>query len=300
MNSVWLSRVYFETIKIKVMDLLKYRKNILPDYSKMVVSVSGGRTSMFMAYWIKTSGLFKDIHTKFIFANTGKEREETLDFVNECDIRFNLGVIWIEADIRPKKGKGTSYKITNYKNAKRKGEPFDTLVKKYGLPNNNFGHCTRDLKRVPIIKATKALLGHNVYTAIGIRQDERNRINRVSAKKDRYIYPLVDVFPVNEKFIREWWDSQDFDLQLKDYQGNCDLCFKKSLRKRLTILKENPSIAKDWEKWENTSEHTFDRNEYTVGELIEMSKLPFNLVQDKHEKRTGTKNIDIGAACICK
>jgi len=282
------------------MDLFKYRKNILPDHSKLVASVSGGRTSMFMAYWIKTSGLFKNIHVRFIFANTGKEKEETLIFINECDKRFNLNIVWIEAAIRQKKKKGVGYKIVNFKTASRNGEPFNDLVSKFGIPNNNFGHCTRDLKRRPILKATKAILGYNVYTAIGIRQDERNRINRKTAKEDRYIYPLVDVFPIDEKFIREWWDSQSFDLQLKDYQGNCDLCFKKSLRKKLTILKENPEIAKDWSRWESKSEHVFDRHEYTIKELLELSKQPFKIIIDKHEKRTGTRDIDIGAACLCK
>jgi hypothetical protein len=33
----------------------------------------------------------------FVFANTGKERTETLDFV-KCDKRWDLGVKWVEAE----------------------------------------------------------------------------------------------------------------------------------------------------------------------------------------------------------
>lgn len=67
------------------MELINYRRAILPDKSKLLVSLGAGRTSMFMAYFIKNSACFKGIHTKFIFANTGKEKEETLEFLNECD-----------------------------------------------------------------------------------------------------------------------------------------------------------------------------------------------------------------------
>jgi hypothetical protein len=40
--------------------------------------------------------------------------------------------------------------------------------------------------------------------------------------------------------VREFFGASRIDLGLKDYEGNCDLCFKKSLKKRLTIIKENP------------------------------------------------------------
>ncbi|BBI90503.1 phosphoadenosine phosphosulfate reductase [Tenacibaculum phage PTm1] len=33
----------------------------------------------------------------FVFANTGQENEETLEFVNKCDEEYNLNVVWIEA-----------------------------------------------------------------------------------------------------------------------------------------------------------------------------------------------------------
>ena len=33
------------------------------------------------------------------FANTGKELEETLEFVHECEKRWNVPIHWLELDI---------------------------------------------------------------------------------------------------------------------------------------------------------------------------------------------------------
>lgn len=61
---------------------------------KTLVCFSGGRTSAFMSKMIKESGIADCV---YVFANTGQERNETLDFVNQCDQRFGLGVVWVEA-----------------------------------------------------------------------------------------------------------------------------------------------------------------------------------------------------------
>ena len=55
----------------------------------IVISFSGGRTSAFMAAFCKE--YYKDDNVLVIFANTGREREETLEFVDKCDKHFNLG-----------------------------------------------------------------------------------------------------------------------------------------------------------------------------------------------------------------
>ena len=73
-------------------------------------------------------------------------------------------------------------------------------------------------------------------TAIGIRYDERKRINWETAKRENYIYPLATTHRVNEMMVRKFWDKQCFDLNLKDYQGNCDFCWKKSDRKLITLI----------------------------------------------------------------
>lgn len=60
---------------------------------KLVISFSGGRTSAYMTKMLLDS-LDRSIYDiAVVFANTGKEREETLDFVHECDIRFGFDTI---------------------------------------------------------------------------------------------------------------------------------------------------------------------------------------------------------------
>ena len=282
----------------------------MKDKKLLVCTFSGGRTSAFMGQFLNTYEKYKDYDKLFVFANTGKEKEETLEFIDRCDKEWNLGVVWLEAKINKEKGKGTDFKIVDFKTASRNGEPFEEMLKVYPMPNPFVSNCTRELKQTPMNKYVKSLNYDQVITAIGIRYDERHRKSN-TAKEQNIIYPLCDDIQVDSKFIRNWWDSQCFDLQLKDYEGNCDLCFKKSLRKRLTIIKENPEAAEWWldmEKKYGTEQYPrFDlRTNKTMKEIIELSEQPFRTVQDKHEiskKQTSlfdNIDMDIETDCFCK
>ena len=188
----------------------------------LVCTFSGGRTSAFMGQFIKNYSKYDEFDKVFIFANTGKEKQETLDFINKCDIEWGLNVVWLEAKVIHEKGTGTNYKIVNYQTASKNGEPFEDMLKKYPIPTNFASNCTRELKLAPINKYVKSLGYKEIYTAMGIRYDERHRESN-TAEKQKIIYPLINDIKVDSKFIRSWWDKQPFDLQLKDYEGNCDL-----------------------------------------------------------------------------
>ena len=142
----------------------------------LLVSFSGGETSGFMCDWL-IRNKSDEYNMVFVFANTGEENEETLDFVNKCDKDFNLNLIWVEAVVHHGERLGTSHRIVDFKTASRKGEPFEEVIKKYGLPNQNFPHCNRELKLRPIHSYIKKSLGWTDYkTAIGIRYDEIDRM----------------------------------------------------------------------------------------------------------------------------
>jgi 3'-phosphoadenosine 5'-phosphosulfate sulfotransferase (PAPS reductase)/FAD synthetase len=241
----------------------------------IVCSFSGGRTSAFMANLLLQNHDRNDL--LFVFANTGKENIETLEFINECDKRWKLEVVWLEAKVNPERGKGTTYKIVDFETASRNGEPFAAVNAKYGIPNKNFPHCTRELKEIPIRKFVIDTCGRNKYKmAIGIRADERTRINRSRAEKNNWIYPLNDDFPTSKKMVRDFWNNQEFDLRLEDYEGNCDLCWKKSLKKRQRILSEKPQLGDWWESEELKDEYVFDRDGYTIAEIRKQAKLKSN------------------------
>ena len=111
----------------------------------LLVSFSGGETSGFMAQWLKNHYReFGYENIVFVFANTGLENEQTLQFVENCDVNFGLKLHWVEALVWQGERKGTGQTITDFEHAKRKGEPFEAIIQKYGIPNQATPHCTRE------------------------------------------------------------------------------------------------------------------------------------------------------------
>jgi len=268
------------------------------DKPKLLISFSGGRTSALMTYWLLNS--WKDTHEMIVvFANTGKEREETLEFIHRCDEHFRFNVIWIEAITNPIHGQGITAKVLNFKSASRNGEPFEAMIAKHGIPNQNTPHCSRELKGHAIRAYARAIGWKDYQTAIGIRKDEPKRLDWIKAKKENIIYPLALDFPCSKFDVNQFWWHQPFDLKLKSYEGNCDLCWKKSFRKLITILAENPEKAIWWQQMEDqygeyipeqrrhnkkiTTPILFFREQTTVSELIEESKFDFEKARDESQ-----------------
>lgn len=221
-----------------------YNPNFGRHKKRLLVSFSGGRTSAYMTKLLLDK-YSEDKEITVVFANTGVEREETLDFVHACDINFGFNTIWIEAKVNKGYRKGTTYKVVTYETASRNGEPYEAVIAKYGIPSIAAGgHCSRELKVVPIHKVMGKCKDYE--TAIGIRIDEPKRLN----PKPNVIYPLAYEFPTTKQMVHKWWTQQSFDLRLKDYEGNCTLCFKKSKRKLLTIIYEHPEFVAWWNRME--------------------------------------------------
>jgi len=257
------------------------------NYKTIVCSFSGGETSAYMA--IKLKEKYGD-RVKFVFANTSQENEETLIFVDKVDKAYDLGVVWIESVINPEKGKGSTYKITDFENAKRDGEVFEDMFKKYGLSNPVRKHCTRELKTVPLDKYKNDYYP-DCLAAIGIRVDEIDRVNPDYKKLGLY-YPLAFEFPTTKNEINSFWRDQSFRLELKHYQGNCKWCYKKSFRKLAWIMKENPESFDFVEKCEDKYKHTnaldfgieepirIFRHKKTVADIREMSLIAVEPVDE--------------------
>jgi 3'-phosphoadenosine 5'-phosphosulfate sulfotransferase (PAPS reductase)/FAD synthetase len=208
---------------------------------RLLLSMSGGKTSAYMTrrVLLECAYLWDEIVT--VFANTGQESELTLEFIRNCDLIFNFKTVWVEAVVNPEKGIGTSHKIVTYESASRNGEPFEDVIRKYGIPNMKHPHCTRELKQRAIESYAASLgWGSDYSTAIGIRADEVRRVSP-SATKRNLVYPLIDWFYTDKQDVNSWWEEQPFNLQLKEHQGNCKWCWKKSFSKHAMLLKEDPS-----------------------------------------------------------
>jgi hypothetical protein len=265
------------------------------DKPLLLISFSGGRTSAFMTKWCLEN--YKDKYEMIVvFANTGKERNETLDFVEKCDEYFGFNCVWVEAITNPEHGKGVRAKIVDYTTASRNGEPFEAMIAKHGIPTVRNPHCTRELKKYTIQAYARSIRWKHWFTAIGIRSDEVDRMSP-DFKKQRFVYPLISDVPTRKNDINKFWSEQPFDLELKTYEGNCDLCFKKSFRKLMTIVKENPDTILWWSgiEWKyrdfipesrrhneliKPPLHCFRQNK-SIWDIVKMAQQPFEMAIDE-------------------
>lgn len=287
----------------------------------LLVSFSGGETSAFMAQWLNNH--YEELgyeNIVFVFANTGLENEQTLEFIERCDKHFKLNVQWIETDVIHQEGKGSYYYHTDFLNASRNGEPFEEVIKKYSIPNMRNPHCTRELKQVPIYKFGKQWFNNEKYdTAIGIRMDESDRINPNFRDKN-FIYPLImpNMIPSTKPMINFFWKQMPFRLQLKGYQGNCATCWKKSDIKLFQIYKENPNAfdfmirmeeqyghfipqsrleKRKKENKENPDKMTFFRYNRSAIDIIEQAKNWNGIVRDDSQQYNYQIDLLGGESC---
>jgi len=225
------------------------------------VSFSGGRTSGYMLWRIlQAHGGTLPEDVRVVFANTGKEMGETLDFVQECSRRWAVGIHWVE--FRNLDGEHTWREVT-YGDASRNGEPYEELIRKRNyLPNPVARFCTTELKIRPMTKFCRDHFGWTEYDcAIGIRADEPRRIAKLKSGTQEAagirfnrISPLAEA-GVAVAEVGEFWSQQPFDLRLpnmngKTMHGNCDLCFLKGADQVLALIREEPKRAVWWVKME--------------------------------------------------
>tara|TARA_R110002020_G_scaffold7104_1_gene30042 strand:+ start:231 stop:1076 length:846 start_codon:yes stop_codon:yes gene_type:complete len=264
---------------------------------KLIGSFSGGETSAEMTIWMKEN----HPDSKFIFANTGLEREETLIFVDMVDKTYDLGLVWIECVIDPDDRENATYKEVNYWTASRKGEPFRAMIEAYGIPNVKYLHCNRETKTRPMRKWWMENYPDHLM-AIGIRCDELDRVNP-SYKEKNLCYPFAFWEPMTKPQINRRWRDRPFRLELKHYEGNCKTCWKKSFPKLAYIMKENPEYFDFFEEMEEKHAYTnrpkapypmrFFYDHKTVADIREMSKKAVEPVDDAKDYTSMGANYDI-------
>lgn len=258
---------------MKKVDLAHFRTH----GNNTVISFSGGRTSGFLLYHVlKAHGGELPDNTVVLFQNTGKERVETLDFIQEVGDRWKVPIVWLEwRNEKPR------YRQVNHTTASRNGEPFEELitVRSY-LPNPIARLCTYNLK----VKTCHEYIKHELEwdewdMMVGIRHDEPRRWkvemhDEKRPNESRHI-PLRHA-GVDESDVLEFWEAQPFDLKLKRYEGNCDLCYLKGRAKRMLIMEENPELADWWVEQETRMGANF-RKDGTYAQLLDYSKRQLRL-----------------------
>ena len=163
------------------------------------IGISGGRTSGQMVYKILEAHggvLPPDVH--LFFQNTGKEREETLVFIDQIAKRWNVNIVWMEwCRVYGQPDDAPWYKLVDFETASRNGEPFTMMLEYYAayrkaeknlppvLPNFSNNMCTAYLK-VNIGEKHMRALGYTEWDCVvGIRYDEPRRYSRLMTANER-------------------------------------------------------------------------------------------------------------------
>lgn len=237
------------------------------------MSISGGRSSVMLSKLLIDSKKLERVdvviggfyvYTKyvndaeeyiFVFANTSREKELTLLFMRDVEKYWGIKVHWVEAVVDPRKGKGTKHKVVSFDTANRKGEVFEDVIEKYGIPNLMFLHCTRELKTAAI-RSFLRYIGWGTWkdykTVIGYRADEPKRTLPDKMVKLNQVWPLWE-WGIKKPDVAFFWNRQPFDLgmyqpkgeEFVDADGNCEVCYKKSDLKLIYQAKSNPNGV-DW------------------------------------------------------
>lgn len=230
------------------------------------ISFSGGRTSAFMLHKVLEENGGLPECARVVFANTGKEMPETLDFIEECSQKWDVPINWVELRITENEEGKLLYgtKVVDYESASRKGEPFSALIKaRRYTPNPVARFCTQELK---VNRQIEFMQSHFDYWTvfIGIRADEVRRALKIHNKeiKSQDQYCPLYVEGLTKSDVSEFWSKQSFDLGLQAVNGatiwgNCDLCFLKGYNAKLSIIRERPDLADWWiEQEEKMGERT--------------------------------------------
>ena len=243
-----------------------------------IINFSGGRTSAYMAKRLIDEGG----EYLVTFQNTGKEMPQTLDFINECDKRWGLNIVWLEYRF------GNNFEVVTYETASRNGRPFDEVIahKKQFLPNQRLRYCTTFMKIDTLRRYLKSI-GVTDYTSFnGIRYDEPRRWNKIKDAEFDVELPLVK-WKTTKADVLNWWKQQPFDLQVNEPYGNCDGCFLKGKGKLAVIAKEKPELFDWWIKHETETGSTFKK------------EITYQQIKDKAQSQIGLWDGDPSFECFC-
>jgi 3'-phosphoadenosine 5'-phosphosulfate sulfotransferase (PAPS reductase)/FAD synthetase len=222
------------------------------------ISFSGGRTSAYMLWRVLQSNGGLPEQAKVCFANTGKEEEATLRFVDRCSKEWGVPITWVE--YQNAEETRDRFRVVTYETASRDGEPFEALIRKRNyLPNPVSRFCTVEMKVRAIHRYLKSIGWTEWDSMLGIRADEQRRLAKIGnqdyGKHEEKIAPLGRV-GVTKDTVGEFWRNQSFDLELPNINGvtmhgNCDLCYLKGASQILSLIKEKPERAVWWARMES-------------------------------------------------
>ena len=252
-----------------------------PGREHVQVAFSGGRSSAYMLHRILEANGGLPERAVVTFQNTGREMDETLDFVHECSVRWGVDVKWLEYD----RSQPKLFRVTGHNDASRDGEPFEALIRlRQFLPNPVARFCTIELKVRTSKRYLRTLGWKHWWNAVGFRRDESHRVGKPQRDRWKVWTPLYDA-GITKADVADFWRRQPFDLRLEGVNGrtplgNCDGCFLKSEATQYALARDHPERHAWWERMEAMAlsgdrarnlGHRF-RSEYSKASLSRMAR----------------------------
>ena len=253
------------------------------EIKKLLVTVSGGRSSAMMARHIQTSEKYSNYDKIYVFCNTGQERTETIDFLKNIVKYWGIDLKIIEGVYSNTIGIGVKSKEVTFKTMDMSGRVFSEAIKHLnknqwvGVPNINVPYCSEYLKtRVAHDYAKKYFETTKYIKALGFRaEDMPKRITLYELAEDKKrIAPLLTDFkqPINQLDLNVFFDKQPFKLLLHSSLGNCELCWKKSDANLIQAIQYGTRFI-DWHKeHEEKYNNMFFRGNKSITELVKMAE----------------------------
>ena len=248
--------------------------------------VSGGRSSGYLLKQIIAANNGLPLNAVCVFNNTGKEREETLIFVDAMSREWGIPITWLEYwyDTKAKGVRGIpkqKHKVVTFQTASRNGEPFAAMIEnKRRLPSVTRRICTAELKVLTSERYLKRELGWQSWRdVIGIRRDEYHRAERMMAARCTIDMPMFWA-KVTKKNVQNYWRKNNFDLGIDSTLGNCDACFLKGRSNLLHTFRKEPERAIWWSNMERLVNYrqvsaeniNWFRKDFSMSQLLDMAQ----------------------------
>lgn len=262
------------------MPVINFRKHL-------ICSVSGGRSSAYMAILVnKFPKKYKYRTKQYVFANTGLESQETIDFLENLENFLQQPIVKLEFDVVD--NKYTYNIIDHWSELNMKGEPFAKAInyqnrnKHTGMPHMKQPYCSGAMKKDIIRKYSKESLGTIKYAqAIGFRKEDMPRritFAEIEERRPAYIFPLITHYirPIGIPQLNAFWNKMPFKLNIPGHLGNCLLCWKKSDKVIDQVLKSgHPQVKNNiefYQRQELLQGNTSFRQRRSITDMITQSE----------------------------
>jgi hypothetical protein len=129
-------------------------------------------------------------------------------------------------------------------------------------------------------KFAKDYFGTTKYIkSVGFRaEDMPKRISWAEIKEDKKrIFPLLTDFemPIGLPELQKFWDGQPFKLKINSKMGNCELCWKKSDRNLVQVIRYGTRFVDWFAEMEKKYGNTAFRNKKSIHDYVDMAKQGF-------------------------